>query len=245
MGLLSRIRKAIAVWRVKDKVRSRLLIGPQPLYVYLDEAGDLDFARSGSRFFLCGVLVTYDPWPLMDAIGRLREELFRGGFIPQAFHATEDKQKVRDRVFQTITNTGGFEVNIFVVEKSDVPLSHRDLLKFYAFITDFALRMVLQWHPTDAPIFIVTDALPVQSKRGAIVKGLKASLSAIVPDRYFEIEHHSSGTQACLQVVDYVTWAVFRWFERGDDRSYVLIRNFIRREMRLDWTLVKSDWGKP
>jgi len=204
----------------------------------MDEAGDLDFGKTGSRFFLCGVLVAYDPWPLMHALARVREKAFKGGFIPQAFHAAEDKQRIRDMVFQAIVETGGFDVHVFVMHKQDVPATHREQLRFYTFVTDFALRMVLLRHPTEEPIYIITDALPVNSKRGAIVKGLKTSLAAVVPGRQFEIEHHSSGTQACLQVIDYITWAVFRRLERSDERSYVLIKDFVKQELRLDWRLV-------
>jgi hypothetical protein len=211
-----------------------------PLYLYFDEAGDLDFGRSGTSFFLCGILATYDPWPLMRELPQLRERLFRGQFIPQAFHAAEDKQAVRDAVFSLICELGGFDMHVFVFEKAEVPPSHRDQATFYTFAADFALRMVLEWHPTDEPIYVITDTLPLRGKREAVVKGFKASLAALLRGRLFQIEHHSSGSQACLQAADYLTWAVFKKWERRDTRSYEQVRDFLAQEVTFDWTLIRQ-----
>jgi len=215
-------------------------LGPRPLYLFFDEAGNLDFGRNGTRFFLCGILVTYDPWPFMQVLTDLREEVFRGGFIPPAFHATEDRQAVRDRVFEGIAGVGGFKAYIAVTEKAHVPATHTDPATFYTFVADFTLRMVLQRYPSDEPIYVITDELPLKGKREALVKGFKTSLAAIIPDREFKIGHQSSGTQACLQVIDYVTWAVFRRLELPDERSYVLIKDYIAYEGGVDWTLVRA-----
>jgi hypothetical protein len=241
VGFFRRIRDALLGARARppDPVEQVRREGRRPLYVFFDEAGDLDFGRFGTSYFLCGILVTYDPWPLMQALGDLREEVFRGAFIQRAFHAAEDKQAVRDRVFETICGVGGFDAHIFVTQKVDVPTPYKDPPRFYTFMADFALRMVLERHPNDEPIFVVTDELPLNSKREAVVKGLKTSLAALLPGREFRIEHHSSGTQACLQAIDYLTWAVFRRLERTDDRSYVLIRTYIVQEVQLDWRLVQ------
>lgn len=94
-------------------------------------------------------------------------------------------------------------------------------------------------HQIIKPIYVITDELPVRRKREAVVKGFKASLAAILPNRQFKIEHHSSGSQGCLQVIDYVNWAVFRRWERQDERSYALVKEYIVQEARLDWTLVR------
>ena len=214
-------------------------IGPQPLYVFFDEAGNLDFGPSGTKYFLCGVMVTYDPWPLMKALTNLREAFFRGDFIPPAFHAAEDKQHVRDAVFGAIVLVGGFNAHIFVTNKELVPLKYRTPSAFYSFMADFALRMVLQRHSSDEPVFVITDVLPVRNKREAVVKGFKASLAAVLPNREFRIEHHSSGSQGCLQVIDYVNWAVFRRLERLDSGSYIQIKDYIVQEVQFDWTLVQ------
>ena len=50
---------------------------PRHLYLFFDEARDLNFRPSGTKYYLFGTLAVRDPWPLTDALGRLRQDLFR------------------------------------------------------------------------------------------------------------------------------------------------------------------------
>lgn len=223
LGLLLRaaFRRLIRQLRPRQAAAT---VAPSPrtrhVYLFFDEAGDLDFGNRGSRHFITGILVVRDPWVMMDALNQARRELFSGALIPERFHAAEDKQAVRDRVLAVITAVGDFDAYMVVSDKARVPQSYRDSAKFYTFSADLALRSVLQRYPTDEPIYVITDSLPVQRKREAVVKGFKASLVATVGSRRFEIAHQSSASQGFLQVADYVTWAVFRKWERGDERSF-------------------------
>ncbi len=119
----------------------------QPLYAFFDEAGNLDFGKDGSRHFLCGVLVTHDPWPIMRALSALREKVFRGVFIPPGFHAAEDRPEVRDQVFAAICKADSFEAFISVTQKAVVPAGYTEAPKFYTSMADFTLRWVLQRYP--------------------------------------------------------------------------------------------------
>jgi len=219
-------------------------MSPQPLYAFFDEAGDLGFGKDGSRHFLCGMLVTHDPWPIMHALNALREKVFRGVFIPPGFHAAEDRPDVRDRVFGAICKAGGFEAHITVTKKALVPATHTNAPTFYTFLADFTLRWVLRRYEQDEPIFVVTDELPLTGKREALVKGFKASLASILPRRRYTIGHHASGSHGCLQAIDYVTWAVFRRLEEGDAKPYDVVKRYIVRESGVDWSLVKSTTKK-
>jgi len=240
--LIHRLRSALShIWRAPTPTPTELTpVGPQPLYTFFDEAGDLNFGKNGSRYFLCGMLVTHNPWPIMQVLTDLREEIFRGKFIPRAFHAAEDRQVVRDRVFESICGVGGFEAYITVTEKALVPPTHTDPSTFYTFMADFTLRWVLLRYSVEEPVFVFTDELPLKGRREALVKGFKATMASILPDRAYNIEHQSSGAQGCLQAIDYVNWAVFRRLELGDDRSYVLVKDYIAYEGGLDWSLVKE-----
>ncbi len=86
----------------------------------------------------------------------------------------------------------------------------------------------------------MTDALPLTGKREAIVKGFKASLRSILPKTRYTIEHQSSGSQGCLQAVDYVTWAVFRRLEEGDMKPYDSVKKYIAQETNVPWHLMTA-----
>ncbi len=63
--------------RGRDRpTRGRGITAAKPLYVFFDEAGDLTFAPSGTRHYLCGVTLTHDPWAFEHGFTALRAELF-------------------------------------------------------------------------------------------------------------------------------------------------------------------------
>ncbi|HEX6041168.1 hypothetical protein [Longimicrobium sp.] len=83
-------------------------------YLFFDESGNLDFSSSGSRHLCFGVLTLDDPGPLSAALTRLRYALMAEGLELERFHATDDRQAVRDRVFAVLAEVGGFEVDLLV-----------------------------------------------------------------------------------------------------------------------------------
>lgn len=211
-----------------------------PIYLYFDEAGDLNFKGFGTRHFLCGVLATRDPWSIDEAIYSARKRVYHGRLVKESFHAAEELQAVRNVVFEAIQNTGGFEYFVSVVEKKNVPSSYHDQARFYTFIADFTLRNALQHFPTADPIYLVTDRLPLKNKQDAIVKGFKNCLAELAEDgnRRYALSHDSLAGHPCLQVADYMNWAVYRKWESEDRRSYDIVSNFIKRELSFDCSLL-------
>ncbi len=228
--------KALFTRRSKPELQLRPAGPPTPLYLFFDEAGDLNFGSAGTKHYLCGVLVTHDPWPLMRELHNLRQELFQGVLIPACFHASEDRQAIRDAVFEVIVNKGDFKFFAGVAKKRDVPGKYRVPAPFYTTMADFTLRMALQHYPTAEPIYLTTDRLPVKGKRQAVVKGFKTCLSAVLDGREYRIEHQTAAAQGCIQAADYVNWALFRKWERGDERSSALVQDFVKYETTMDWT---------
>jgi len=75
-------------------------------------------------------------------------------------------------------------------------------------------------------VIVITDQLPIQKKRKAIEKAVKHTLTEMLPaDSRYQLLHHSSKSAFGLQVADYINWAVFRAWERGDLRSLDQVRH--------------------
>ena len=200
------------------------------VYLFFDESGNLDFSENGSRWFCFGSLTLRDPGPLSAALTRLRYGLLEQGLELEHFHAAEDRQAVRDRVFSELAGVGGFDFDVLVAEKSLTPAALRDPFEFYAHLGYVLMDSVLErFRDTDEPIVIITDSLPVQRERKALAKAFRGAIRDSLKGRPFSIVHHNSATHAGLQAVDYCTWAVQRRL-RGDDRPYELIRCWIRSE---------------
>ncbi|HST61434.1 MAG TPA: DUF3800 domain-containing protein [Longimicrobium sp.] len=200
------------------------------VFLFFDESGNLDFSANGSRHFCFGVLSLRDPGPLTAALTRLRYSLLEQGLELEYFHAAEDRQAVRDRVFDTLAEVGGFELDVLIADKRTLHPVLRNPFEFYCHhgyaIVEAALTRVRH---LDEPIVVVTDTLPLQRERKALEKAFRTAIRRLLGDRQFSVVHHSSAAHAGLQAVDYMTWAVQRKL-RGDSRSYERIRKWIRSE---------------
>lgn len=198
-------------------------------YFFFDESGNLDFSPNGSRYYFFGVLTTRDPAPLTVALTSLRYELLADGLELENFHAAEDTQAVRTRVFERIMQVGGFEFDVLVADKRRFHPALHDAFEFYSCLANALLDAVLRRHAAgDERLVVITDRLPLQRHRKAAEKAFKSAIRNTLAERPFSIVHHASSAHALLQVVDYCTWAVQRKWHRGDCRAYERIAGTIR-----------------
>ncbi len=201
------------------------------LYLFFDESGNLDFSGKGTKFFAFGCLTTKDPASLLHPLAALRYQLLEEGVDLECFHAAEDRQSVRNTVFAILAEVGGFEFDAVLIEKSKTPAALHDPPHFYPrFARDLLARVFLRFQNHE-PIILVTDRLPIKRKRQAVEKALRSFLRNDLGSRPFTIVHHSSASHLCLQAADYCMWAIYRKWSLGDDRSYNLIRSFVRSEV--------------
>lgn len=202
--------------------------------LFFDESGNLDFSQNGSRYFCFGVLSVSDPAALSAALSRLRYDLLAKGLELELFHAAEDRQAVRDQVFATLAEVGGFEVDLLVADKRTMHPVLRDPFEFYCRLGYVVMEAALERvRLLNEPIVIITDTLPLQREKKALAKAFRTAIRDSLGDREFTIVHHSSMAHPGLQAVDYCTWALQRKL-RGDSRSYDLIRPWIRSEWWAD-----------
>lgn len=73
-------------------------------YVYADESGNFDFSHkpNASRYFILTSVVIDDHTIESDLLELRRELAWNGVYLPRPFHASEDKQQVRDKVFDIL-----------------------------------------------------------------------------------------------------------------------------------------------
>lgn len=61
---------------------------------------------------------------------------------------------------------------------------------------------------------------------------LKVNLSKKIKN-HFEIKIKASQTEKCLQAVDFISWAIFRKYEKNDYEYYEIIKNKVIEERQL------------
>jgi hypothetical protein len=204
------------------------------LYIFLDEGGNLDFSPGGTRYFTMTAVSARRPIASHSAMAELKYGFVELGLDIEYFHAAEDRQAVRDRVFSIIRNElSRMRIDALVVEKRKTGPALRPIEHFYPRMMGYLLRHVVENCDLKSvhEVLVFTDALPLEKKRRAVEKTIKEILARMLPEgTRFRCLHHASKSNFDLQVADYCNWAIYRKWEKGDDRSYGVIASAIRSE---------------
>ncbi len=199
--------------------------------VFVDEAGNLDFSNRGSRFFIL-TSVVLDQCGMGNDLLQLRRDLTRQGWdLSRGFHATEDKQRVRDAVFQLI-NDHDFRIDATIFEKAmTIPNVRENSVAFYKRAWFFHMKHVMPRIASPADDVLVIGASislnwKAQNAREAMTEAIEEA-SHPIP---FTTASWSASSEPCLPFADYCWWALQRKWERNDIRSYNLIQRKIQSE---------------
>ena len=207
------------------------------LYIFIDEAGNFDFSPNGTKFFIIGSLSKRRPFKAYNDLVKLKYDIIESGLELEYFHATEDKQNVRNKVFEIIRNNlEGCSVVATIASKNKTNPALRPIEKFYSKLLGYNIRKAISKENLDEikEIIIFTDTVPVNKYKSAVEKAVKITLSEMLPkDIPYRIYHHASKSNLDLQITDYITWAIQRKWEKKDDRSYLHIYSAICSEFDL------------
>jgi Protein of unknown function (DUF3800) len=200
------------------------------LFAFLDESGEYTFhARSGSYLIYAGI-ITSSPTLFTHDLASLKYDLLTQGKCLECFHACEDEQVVRDKVFEVICSSSEFEIHSVIVRKNRINPSLR---KFGVY--SVAYRTMLKYLVGSGRIkqvHIIVDTPPDKRQQTALKNTLRKKAEEIMTKQgvSYSIDHHRSSSHAMLQVADYCAWAIQKKWQSGNLRSYNLIKNRIRNE---------------
>lgn len=205
-------------------------------FIFADEAGCFTFNRNPnvSRYFIV-CTVTMDDCTIAPELLSLRRQLvWEGAPVRDQFHATEDKQVIRDRVFEVL-RAHPFKVQATIMEKAKAfPRLYETDARFYQYGWLYHFRHALARfvEPTDE-LQITAATIATKKKQGAFTSAVHDVVQQHLPRDQWRAFFGQAGTDPCLQVADYCTWAVQRKWERGCTLSYDLIKDRITYEYDL------------
>src|SRR6185312_436658 len=152
----------------------------KPVYLFLDEGGNLDFSPSGSKYFTLTCVAALRPFKWDHGLTELKYELLELGLSIDRFHATEDKQATRDRVFAVLRESlDNIRVDSVIVEKAKTDPDVREDRVFFPKMMGYLLRYAvkrLPWVPFSEAI-VITDSIPINRKRALVEKAVKETLA--------------------------------------------------------------------
>ena len=212
----------------------------------MDESGNFDFSSSGTKYFSLTGFVTFDPITKRDDLVRIRYRLLSEGVDHEYFHATEDKQVVRDEVYSLLSSLGDtYEIHSVVAQKNKTnptlyresyPKGNRQIervtgIGLYKKLCECLLQYVFTGKYFKVKkIVVVLGSLFVGDKKKVLLQTLKHFLKSKFPRASFEIYSHQTCADLNCQLADYCSWAISVKYERGETRPYDVIKSRIKSE---------------
>jgi hypothetical protein len=206
-------------------------------FTFADEAGDFEFARrpNVSRYFILAT-VNMDNSAVGDDLAALRRQLAWEGYeLGEYFHASTDKQAVRDKVYEAICKRD-FTIQATIMEKSKAyPRVRESRPRFYQYGWYYHFQ-----HGTPKLVAQASELMVIAASIGS--RREKAAFQGAVDDvlvqtvkKPCKANFCPAAADPCLQVADYCAWAIQRKWEScsKDLRSYDLIKGRITYEYDL------------
>jgi hypothetical protein len=205
------------------------------LYVFADEAGDFVFDRHprSSRYFIVCTMTCSSCSDLgAELLDLRRKMIWNGDPVGEYFHATEDKQVVRDQVFALLQKQD-FQVQATIMEKAKAQQQVRNSnARFYQYGWYYHLQYAAPKFLGNANEIVMTTAsVGTQKGQAAFSMAVNDVAQQVIRGgRKWQTNFCRSVADPCLQAADYCTWSLQKKWEKADTRSYDLIKDRIIHE---------------
>lgn len=213
-------------------------------YFFVDESGDTTFYnRKGelivgqtgcSPILLLGFVETTNPYALRRAILDLQQEVVNDPYyegVPSltktaiALHAKDDIPEIRKQVYERLA-TLDFRAQFVVARKLESVFTATHKSRRHVFYDDLIVRLfenVLHYHEQNFVTFAKRGSRDRQAPLESAIEQAIARFEARSGQKMMaktKVQAHSPNGEPCLSVVDYMNWAVYRAFTRGEMRFF-------------------------
>lgn len=168
----------------------------------------------------------------------LADELLLSGFPSDgAFHATKDRQTIRDRVY-SVLSTADFDARITAIEKRKTPPRLRpNEAEFYKFAWAVHFRELMVRVAPEDRLTVVAATIATKMSRDFFLRAVEEVVAQYRPAGITQVLFWRDEADRCLQVADYCTWAATRMLERGDGRAMAQLGD------RLKWDAIHQPFA--
>ena len=205
-------------------------------FIFADEAGCFTFERKPnvSKYFILCTVAAESCDVGSDLLALRRRLAMDGAELGDCFHACEDKQAVRNAVYDVIRQHK-FTVQATIMEKTKAqPQVRSSRPRFYQYGWYYHFK-----HGTagliapGAETLITAASIGTRKERASFKGAVDDVMRQTVRAKKWATDFWPAGADPCLQVADYCAWAIQRKWERGDTKSYDLIKDRITYEYDL------------
>lgn len=209
-------------------------------YIFLDESGDLGFnfkkKRTSKIFIVTFLFVEGSKKPIEKIVKKTHLELKkkikrRVGVL----HAVNEKPVTRQRLLKRLAEKDCTTMVIYLNKQKVFTKLQDEKQVLYNYITNILLDRIFSKKviPLDKKIELIasrreTNKFLNENFRNYLDQQIKNNHKSNL-----RIDVKTSAEEKSLQAVDFVSWAIYRKYEKGDDSYYNIIKNKIIEESPL------------
>lgn len=206
-------------------------------YILLDESGDLGFKlnKGSSKFFVITIVFTKSKRSLEKVVRGVHRGLRKKFKKVGDLHAYRETPITKTRVLKE-ANEKDCSILAIILNKSKVYTKFNDEKGvLYNYVVNILLDRLFRKRPIPPQEPIVLIASRRETNK-FLNQNFKSYLQQKIIDNHklkLRIEISSPSKEKSLQVVDFISWAIFRKYETGEDTYYNLISSKIIDETPL------------
>lgn len=195
------------------------------LFVFVDESGNLDFSPSGTKYYVLAAVVTTNPILSATKLQQLKYDHLENGDDIEIFHASEDKQNIRNCVISAIKEMQGMvSVHYIYAQKNKTNPSIQNGAAFYAKLGAALMKFIIEYKSAGfSQVAIIFDKCLRGKEQSSFLKEVKPKLKAL--DKPYRIYFHRVLSDFNGQIADYCAWSKYISLERGEMRPITSIKN--------------------
>jgi len=222
---------------------------PGSTWFFVDESGDPTFYDRGgnlivgtagcSPILILGFVETQKPDGCRRAILELKQEIVAEPYFADfpsiqrtavAFHAKDDVPEIRYRFFKLLSSLD-FEAQVVVARKVERVFRNTFEAKenaFYDYLLERLFQNMLHRHEHNWIYFAKRGS---RSRQAPLLQAIQKSIQAfegkwgthVTTD--VQIQAQTPKAEPCLSIIDYVNWAIYRAFTKGEMHYYRAIED--------------------
>jgi len=202
-------------------------------YVFLDESGDLGFSDKSSRWFILTMVFTSNHRKIEKCIKRVHHNLKKKYKRVAELHAYHSDAITKKRILQLLSATEDLKILCIVLNKKKV---YVDLQNQKTLLYNYTANILLD-RLSNKKVYNTGDKIQICIDQRETNKFLKENFKDYLNNNLakrgnnnFEIKIRPSQAEKCLQAVDFISWAIFRKYEKNDYEYYEIIKNKVIEE---------------
>ncbi len=208
-------------------------------YIFLDESGDLGFdkRKRSSKYFLITILFTKDKKTLEKIVKKTHQTLRKkvkklsGGVL----HAVKERPITRKRLLQSVAASNCSIMVIYLNKLKVYTKLQNEKHVLYNYVTNILLDRVFSKELLDTKSMIHLVAERRETNRFLnenFQSYLKGKMHA-EHKLHLSVDIRTPSEEKSLQIVDFISWAIFRKYELKDESYYQIIEGCIIEENSL------------